>query len=196
MLTVFSAIRTEYSIDAQTAVYSTLKQSNPIMSLSFEDEFAALAKDALKTTLTVFPLHDIKGRRAHMEALVAGRRPTFPEGIEQIIHKVRASDGHEIDVYHVRKTSGTNDAPATAAILHMHGGGYIGVSAEDSTPSIAPYVQHSGIPLFSVDYRLAPENPFPVPLEDCYAALTWLQAHATEFNIDPARIAVMGESAG
>jgi acetyl esterase/lipase len=50
--------------------------------------------------------------------------------------------------------------------------------------------------MLSVEYRLAPENPFPIPLDDCWTALEWVAANATALSIDPARIAIMGESAG
>jgi triacylglycerol lipase len=48
----------------------------------------------------------------------------------------------------------------------------------------------------SVDYRLAPEHPFPAPLEDCYAGLAWTAAHADELGIDRERIVIVGQSAG
>jgi acetyl esterase/lipase len=58
------------------------------------------------------------------------------------------------------------------------------------------YVASSGVPLLSVHYRVAPEHPYPTPVEDCYTALVWLATRANHLGIDPARIAVMGGSAG
>ncbi|WP_137863133.1 MULTISPECIES: alpha/beta hydrolase [unclassified Sphingomonas] len=81
-------------------------------------------------------------------------------------------------------------------IYHIHGGGYVGGAAVTLEPVHRHMVEILGCALVSVDYRLAPETPFPGPLEDCYAGLAWLHAHAAELEIDPARIGIRGESAG
>lgn len=87
-------------------------------------------------------------------------------------------------------------AQARPAILHIHGGGYIlGSAAMGDAQNRATSDAQNAV-LVSVDYRLAPETPFPGPLEDCYAGLQWMAAHAQELGIDPDRIVVLGESAG
>ena len=85
-----------------------------------------------------------------------------------------------------------SDGPL-AALLWVHGGGYVlGTAAQDDSVC-GHFAQSLGIVVAAVEYRLAPKHPFPVPLHDCYDALTWL---ARQPQVDPARIAVGGASAG
>ncbi|GLV55106.1 esterase [Dictyobacter sp. S3.2.2.5] len=81
-------------------------------------------------------------------------------------------------------------------LLWIHGGGYIMGSANAEDPLVTSMVSVAGCAAVSVDYRLAPETPYPGPVEDCYAALKWLSTHADELGIDSQRIAVGGSSAG
>jgi acetyl esterase/lipase len=85
----------------------------------------------------------------------------------------------------------------TAPVLvWMHGGGLIIGKPEMDDGRLSQLVHKLGIVVVSVDYRLAPNHPFPSPLDDCYTALKWVNTHAETLGIDPNRIAVGGESAG
>ena len=84
----------------------------------------------------------------------------------------------------------------TGALLWIHGGGFIMGSAEDYHGNCAQYALEAGILVVSVEYRLAPEHPYPAGLDDCVAALRWLHAEAAALGVDAARIAVGGDSAG
>jgi acetyl esterase/lipase len=97
----------------------------------------------------------------------------------------------EILVYRPRAARG-----ALPCILHIHGGGYITGSAAGQEAAHRPMAADLDCCIVSVNYRLAPETPFPGAVEDCYAVLAWLNANAAELGIDPARLGVMGESAG
>jgi triacylglycerol lipase len=99
----------------------------------------------------------------------------------------------EVEIFHHRPVAASGVLPC---ILHIHGGGYVMGSARSMAPLQKPLVQNLGCALVAVEYRLAPETRAPGAVEDCYAALTWLVTHAGELGVDPARIGVMGESAG
>ncbi len=84
-------------------------------------------------------------------------------------------------------------AAATPALLWIHGGGYVlGTAAQDDA-LCRRFVERLGITVAAVDYRLAPEHPYPAPLEDCYTALAWL---ADLPGVDATRVAIGGASAG
>jgi acetyl esterase/lipase len=111
------------------------------------------------------------------------------------VRRIARADGSpDVRVWIVdRRTQRTVPTPA---VLHLHGGGYIGSSAALMFPTLKQLSTTLDCLVVSVDYRLAPETPFPGSLEDNYAALAWLHANAKELGVDPGRIAVMGESAG
>lgn len=89
-----------------------------------------------------------------------------------------------------------NLAPNAAAMLWIHGGGFILGSPQQDEHSSAAYAKEMGMLVAAVRYRLAPQHPFPAPLEDCYAGLKWLHAEAAKLGIDRDRIAIGGGSAG
>ncbi|WP_433260025.1 alpha/beta hydrolase [Actinosynnema sp. CS-041913] len=78
----------------------------------------------------------------------------------------------------------------------MHGGGWTIGGIEENEVANRRVCRDGGIAVASVEYRLAPEDPFPAAPEDCYAVLTWLVANGAERGIDASRVAVGGESAG
>ncbi len=86
--------------------------------------------------------------------------------------------------------------PRAGAILHIHGGGMVMGSAQQIQSVPAMLAAAAGVPVASVEYRLAPEHPFPAPQEDCHSALTWLAGKAEAYGFDAGRIVVAGESAG
>ncbi len=84
----------------------------------------------------------------------------------------------------------------SGALLWIHGGGYVIGGPKQDDGFCIEVARELGIMVVSVDYRLAPEHAFPAPLDDCNDAWTWMQAQAVALGIDPARIAIGGQSAG
>jgi acetyl esterase/lipase len=82
------------------------------------------------------------------------------------------------------------------AILYIHGGGFVLGKPEMADDCLADLAEELGAIIVAVDYRLAPEHPFPAPLEGCYSALAWLFANYHDLGLDPPRVVVMGHSAG
>jgi acetyl esterase/lipase len=145
------------------------------------------------------PVGDVESRRINghrmFDAVAAARTPAA--GVEVTHYPLTAADGATLDLawYH---RSEAYESPGSAA-LYLHGGGMIfGLEHIGRMYDIAvrDYVAASGVPILVVDYRVAPEHPHPTPVEDCFAALRWLAGNAANLGVDPARIAVMGDSAG
>ncbi len=101
---------------------------------------------------------------------------------------VTADGGVDIRVFRPQTSGGS--APG---MLFIHGGGYVIGTAAYGDQQCRTASERYGMVAASVEYRLAPEHPFPAPLEDCYTALRWLAAQP---DVDASRIAIVGESAG
>ncbi len=146
----------------------------------------------LLPALDQFPKLDItRDNIVQLRAAMASQ-PVPPSSVQ--VDEERAvvpSDDGGVDVYIYRKSK----KPDQAAVLWIHGGGYIlGTAAADEMARII--ADRFDCTVISVDYRLAPEHPFPAAPNDCYAALTWLFAESGSLNIDPARVVIGGASAG
>ena len=123
--------------------------------------------------------------------------PETPGAAEAVSLETRTLPGPkgapdvQILVYRPRQASGL-----LPCIFHVHGGGFVGGSADSLTPVHLAMAMQLDCMIVSVDYRLAPEVCFPGAVEDCYAALAWLFTKAQALGVDDQRIGVMGESAG
>jgi acetyl esterase/lipase len=140
------------------------------------------------------PAGDWKSRREAVDALIEGLTGAWspPPDVTVTEHTATADDGTAIGMRLYRRDG---DQPGSLAV-YVHGGGMFLCSIDTHDPICRTYTHRSGVPLLSVDFRFAPEHPYPTSVEDVYAALRWAADHAAELGVDPARIAIMGDSAG
>lgn len=117
----------------------------------------------------------------------------LPSGVQKSVRTV-AVPGRDPVGIHLYEPAGRSRP--SGVLCWIHGGGYVFGSAEMGQSFGGRVAAELGVLVVSVDYRLAPEHPFPAPLEDCYTGLRWVHAHASELGVDPTRIAVGGDSAG
>ena len=116
-----------------------------------------------------------------------------PERVERSERMAAATGAPDVPLFVYRPFDRQGMLPC---IYHIHGGGYVGGAAAPLDPIHRAMADDLGCVIVSVEYRLAPETPYPGPIEDCYTGLSWLFDCATEIGVDPTRIGLMGESAG
>lgn len=131
-----------------------------------------------------------------------GRHPRLlrtPDGVVRLLDRVRRRDDLTVETVgevtarvHVPPADVRGDGPMPG-VVWIHGGGFLGGAAFQDDKICRRLAAELGAVVVAVDYRLAPEHPFPAPLDDCHDALVWLAARN---DVDAARIAIAGASAG
>jgi acetyl esterase/lipase len=167
---------------------------NPMDRL--DPELVEPLQGLLEATGGGFDLNDIPATRAMTSAMLEGVNAEAPPtpGIE--IEDLRVpsyESGVKVPVRIYRPAAASGPLPV---LLWMHPGGFVIGSIAMDELMARELAKDLQIVVVSVDYRLAPEHPYPAPLEDCYGVLQWLGANASKLRIDAGRIAVGGASAG
>lgn len=127
-----------------------------------------------------------------LRALPPADRELAVEPIEETELLAKSPQG-EIPVTCYRAAGGAGARPA---LVYLHGGGFRLGSRRSAAHSMRLLAQDSGAAVFSVEYRLAPEHPFPCATDDAWAALRWVYRNAAQLGVDRARILAGGDSAG
>jgi len=162
------------------------------VSHAYDPELAAVIP-----ALPVPDLSDIPALRTLIDERVAAAtaaRPVDTTGVEvRDLELPGVRDAAPVKV----RTYAAHDRPRpSGAILELHGGGYVIGSLAITHDQNLRLARETGVLIVAVDYRLAPEHPYPAALHDCHAALCWLAERAEALAVDRERIAVRGVSAG
>ena len=158
-----------------------------------------LVAPELAPAIETFPNMDFENGLDEIRAGFMSRDlPPMPAGLEhaQVEDRTIPGPAGAPDVRVLIYTPPGTASGKRPAICHIHGGGFVIGRADIGDIPNRMMALSLGCVVVSVDYRKAPETVWPGALEDCYAALSWMVDNADTLGIDPARIAVAGESAG
>jgi acetyl esterase len=137
-------------------------------------------------------IEDLAERRAEADRVFMLIHPGAQAGVT-VEDRTVPVDGGEIRVRIYAPEGIGQPAPC---LFFIHGGGWFQGNLDTAEVECGQVARPVGCMVVSVEYRLAPEHPFPIPLDDCVAAYEWMLAHADELHVDIARLAIGGTSAG
>jgi len=148
--------------------------------------------------IEVFPTYQFSALgidtvREQSEAMVKAMPPVSIEDVSVREELIDNGTSHQVRVL---VYAPKDDNASRPALLHIHGGGFVIGTPEMNDARNQTLSNELGAVIVSVDYRLAPEHQFPLPVEDCYTALKWLFENASAFGVDKNRIGIYGESGG
>ncbi len=138
------------------------------------------------------PFHQLTVEQARRAIQEQTRIPESPEPVAVVEDRIIAGPGGPLAI---RVYAPVRDRPLPA-LLYFHSGGWVIGSIQTHDGVCRALTNAAGCVTVSVDYRLAPEHRFPAALEDCYTATRWVAENASRLGVDPARVAVGGDSAG
>lgn len=138
-------------------------------------------------------IDNLKSMREEMAKMASGMGAAYPnvETIEKFVPGKEGDPDVRVLIHRPK-----NQDTVLPGLYYIHGGGFIAGTANDMARACERYVAEMNCVVVNVDYRLAPEHPYPAPIEDCYAGLKWFADTATELKVDVNRIVVTGGSAG
>ena len=137
-----------------------------------------------------FVLNDVSVQAMRAQGLGAAA-PQLSDAVERTEHVVSEDPRVVVRVHRPKGVTGP-----LPLVYSIHGGGYIFGSYDMDDPKFDRWCPTFGCIGVSVEYRLAPETPYPGPLEDCYVGLKWAWDHRAELGIDESRVVITGVSAG
>jgi acetyl esterase len=138
------------------------------------------------------PINELPVAEARLSSAAVAAMQGPPEPVARVEDRVVAGPAGAIPV-RIYTPAGNGLRPV---LMYFHGGGWVLGNIEGSDALCRALTNASGCIVVSVEYRLAPEHPFPAAVEDSYCATVWAAGHAEGFGGDPSRIAVSGDSAG
>ena len=147
----------------------------------------------LRGLLDAFPPLNFDYLDAVREGMTNSPKEPIADDINVEDQFIEGPDGNSLRVRIYKLKGQTETVPA---LLWIHGGGYVMGVPEGDDGLCQRFVKEADCVVVSVDYRLAPEHPYPAPLEDCYSALKWVADNSEALNIDVNRIGIAGASAG
>jgi acetyl esterase len=163
------------------------------MASELADEAAAVIAEREEQGIPSFSELSVPGARAWMEELNAFD-PAALDPVASVRDLSIPGPGGPLTVrQYTPETDGGGPYPV---LVYLHGGGWVIGSVDTHDATCRAFADAADCVVVSVDYRRAPEHPFPAPLEDCYAALEWVVSHAGVLDADPDRVAIAGDSAG
>ena len=141
----------------------------------------------------VYTLSPDEARRAYLERRFITQPP--PQEVAQV-QALRADGPAGPIPLRLYRPRGAAAAATLPVLIYIHGGGWVVGDLDSHDVLCRELANRSACTVVSVDYRRAPDHPFPAAVDDCLAATYWVHRHAAELQVDPARLAVGGDSAG